>query len=148
MENYPKPVKEESHKKISEYLNDSIYEIKGDKEKYGKGIFCTIKLHDKIIFTLITNYNIINEGYLKNKENIEILIDKEIITIERDYIYYINKDLDISVIQIKENKNIKILEIDETIYKEESEMYFNKESIFIIYNNNVSYGIINHQNYY
>ena len=38
MENYPKPVTREGHKKISEYLDDLIYEIKGDKGKKGKGI--------------------------------------------------------------------------------------------------------------
>ena len=49
MENLPKPVTEESHKKILEYLNESIYEIKGDNGKYGKGIFCRIKIKDKMI---------------------------------------------------------------------------------------------------
>ena len=143
MENYPKPVTEENHKKIFEYLNDSIYEIKGDKGKYGNGIFCSMKVHDKIMYMLITDYKTINEEYLINNNNIEILINKEIILIEKDILYYVNKELDISVIQIKENKKIKILEIDESIYKKESEIYLNKETIYIIYDKKVSYGIIN-----
>ena len=146
MENYPKPVTEESHKKILKYLDESIYEIKGDEGKYGKGFFCTFKVHDKMIYTLITNYSIVNEEFIKNNNNIEIIINKEIIIIERDILYYMNKDLDISVIQIKENKNIKVLEIDENIYKKESEIYLNKETIYIIYDKNVSYGIINNTN--
>ena len=143
MENLPKPVTEESHKKISEYLNDSIYEIKGDKGIYGKVFFCKIKIHDIIITVLITDYKTFNEEYLINNNNIEILKNKEIIIIERDILYYMNKELDISVIQIKENNKIKILEIDENIYKKESEMYLNKETIYIIYDKKVSYGIIN-----
>ena len=144
MENYPKPVTREGHKKISEYLDDLIYEIKGDKGKKGKGIFCSMKIHNKIIYTLITSYNIINEEYLKNNNNIEIIKNKEVILIEMDYIYYINKELDISVIQIKENKKIKIIDIDENVYNKESEMYYLKnESIYIIYDKKISYGILN-----
>ena len=92
MENYPKPVTQESHKKIEQYLDNSIYKIKGSKGEYGKGIFCSMKVHDVIVYMLITDYKTINEDFLKSNENIEILIDKEIITIERDYIYYMNKD--------------------------------------------------------
>ena len=146
MENYPKPVTEESHKKISEYLNGSVYEIKGDKGVYGIGIFCTMKIYDKNIYMLITDYKIINEEYIKNNNNIEIIINNEIIKIERDILYYMNKDLDISVIQIKDNKKIKILEIDENMYKKESEINLNKETIYIIYDKKVSYGIINNIN--
>ena len=144
MENYPRPVTREEHRKISEYFDDLIYEIKGDKGKKGKGIFCLMKIHNKKIYTLITSYNMINEEYLKKNNNIEIIKDKEVILIEMDYIYYINKELDISVIQIKENKKIRIIDIDENVYNNESEMYYlKKESIYIIYNKNVSYGIIN-----
>ena len=66
-----------------------------------------------------------------------------LIIIKFNLIYYFDKQLDISVIEIKENEKLKILEIDENIYKEESEIYLNKESIYIINDNNVSYSIIN-----
>ena len=74
-----------------------------------------MKVHNKIIYTLITNYNIINEEYLKNKNNIEITINKGVILIELDFINYSNRYLDLSVIQIKDNKEIKIIDIDENI---------------------------------
>ena len=32
MEGYPKPVTKETHKKISYYLDNSIYQIKGEDE--------------------------------------------------------------------------------------------------------------------
>ena len=150
MENYPKPVTKDTHKKIMEYLDNSIYKIKINDGKYGIGFFCYIKCHNKNIPVLITNYKIINEKYYSNNNNIKVLIDNELITIEFGSIHYINKDLDISIMEIKENKLINILDIDENIYKEESEMCLNKESIYIIHNINndicASYGIINDMN--
>ena len=129
MKNYPKPVTKESHKKILDYLDNSIYSIKGDKEKYGIGFFCSLKCHEKHIFVLITNYQIVNENYLKEYDYINLLINQKSIRIELNLIYYMDKNLDISVIEIKENEKIKILETSDDIYREESEMYLNKESI-------------------
>ena len=147
MENYPKPVTKDTHKKIMEYLDNSIYKIKGNDDQYGIGFFCNIKSHNKNIPVLITNYKIINEKYYTNNNSIKILINNEIISIEFGSINYINKNLDISIIEIKKNKLINILDIDENIYKEESELCLNKESIYIIHNISndicVSYGIIN-----
>ena len=143
MENYPKPVTRETHKKISDYLDNSIYQIKVSEDKYGIGFFCSLKFHGKQIFVLITNYQTVNEDYLKNLDYIDVLINQESIKVEFNGIYYFEKQLDLSVIEIIENKRIKILELDEDIYKEESEMYFNKESIYIISNNSISYSIIN-----
>ena len=143
MENYPKPVTKEKHKIILDYLDNSIYKIKGNGNKYGRGFFCSLKCHNKIIFLLITNYKIINENYLKNYDYIDILINHKFIRIEFNYIYYLDKQLDLSVIEVKKNEKIKILDLDDDIYKKESEMYLNKESIYIINNNSVSYSIIN-----
>ena len=143
MENYPKPVTKETHKKISEYLDNSIYQIKGNEDKYGIGFFCSLKCHDKYIYVLITNYHIINENYLKNYNYIDVLINQKLIRIRINSIYYLDKQLDLSVIEIKENEEVKILELDENIYREESEIYLNKESIYIINDNNLSYSIIN-----
>ena len=107
----PKPITKETHKKILNYLDNSIYQIKGNEGKYGIGLFCSVKCHNKIILTLITNYQIINENYLKDYDYIEIIIDKKLIRIELGDINYMNEELDLSVIQINENKNgiIKII---------------------------------------
>ena len=143
MENFPKPVSKETHKKILDYLDNSIYQIKGYEDKYGIGFFCSLKCHDKNLFVLITNYQIINDNYLKNYNYIDVLINQKLIRIGFNLIYYLDKHLDLSVVEIKENKAIKILELDEDIYMEESEIYLNKESIYIINDNSVSYSIIN-----
>ena len=143
MENYPKPVTKETHKKILDYLDNSIYQIKGRDDKYGIGFFCSLKCHGTKISVLITNYRIVNQNYFQNYDYIDVLIHQKLIRIEFNLIYYFNKQLDLSVIEIKENEKLKILELDEDIYKEESEMYINKESIYIINSNSVSYSIIN-----
>ena len=143
MENYPKPVTKETHKKISDYLDNSIYQIKGNENEYGIGFFCSLKYHNKNIFVLITNYQIINENYLKNYDYIDVLLNQKLIRIGFNLIYHLDKHTNLSVIEIKENEALKILELDENIYKEESEFYLNRESIYIIDENTVSYSIIN-----
>ena len=144
MEVYP-TVTKETHNIILEYLNNSIYQIKNSEGKYGIGFFCYIKCHDKMNLFLITNYQIINEDYLKNYNYANILINKGMQRFDFcNNIYYMDKELDLSVIQIKEDKKekIKILEIDDDIYKEEYEIHLKKELIYIINNDSVSYGIL------
>ena len=152
MEDYLNPITKEIHKKILDYLDNSIYQIKGKEEKYGAGFFCTIKCHNKVIPLLITSYQIIEENYIKNYKNIEVIINEERMEVEFGYVYYLNKDLNLSVVEIKENNKIRFLDLDDNIYKNESEMYFNKESIYIIHydNNNVcvSYGVMGNINDY
>ena len=149
MENYPKPVTRESHRKIIDYLDNSIYKIKINEGKYGIGFFCYIKCHNKRFPVLITNYKIMNERFNSNCNNIEILINNKLIPVVFGNIYYKNESLDLVIIEIKENKKIQILDIDDNIYKEESDILLNKESIYIIYysrNFYVSYGIIKYIN--
>ena len=49
METLPKPITKDTHKKIMELLDNSIYQIKTNDNKYGIGFFCNIKFHNKII---------------------------------------------------------------------------------------------------
>ena len=63
---------------------------------------------------------------------------------------YKNKNFNISIIEIKENnldENINYLEMDNYLYNQEYEMYYKKDSIYIIQYENlenvsVSYGLI------
>ena len=149
MDDILNPVTKETHKKILDNLDNSIYQIKGTEGKYGTGFFCYVKCHNKNIPILITSYQIIDENYVEKNKNLDIYINEERIEIEFGSIYYMDKDLDLTLIEIKENNKIKFLELDDNIYNKESELFnLYKESIYIIHSDNannicVSYRIIN-----
>ena len=148
MEDYPKSVSRQCTQKILEQMSHNfIYKINKIKEIYDTGFFCYIKLSNKKIPVIIINNYIINED-LSN--SINVLINNELKKIKLTNNRYINKELNISMIEIKEyeNYNINFIEIDDNLYKKDIEFYYSKESIYIIQYNNekdisVSYGTIN-----
>ena len=147
MEKYLNSVTKESHKKIMNYLDNSIYKLKRKDGKYGIGFFCYIKYDNRNFPVLITNYKIVDENYYHDYNNIDILINNELHKLEFGLLYYMDKYLDLSIIEIKENEKINILDIDDCIYQDESEIFLAQESIYIIHYNNynnicVSYGVI------
>ena len=102
---------------------------------------------------MITNTRIINEKYLEVNNTIEICKNKVFKKVELFENKYINKEYDLSIIKIKDDKNINFLEIDDKIVKEEQNMnnHYNKESIYIFQYNSkkdisVSFGTINYIN--
>ena len=157
MEDYPKSVSKRRTKIIYDQMNDSFYKIKGKDNKFGIGIFCKVILNNKTIFFLMTNFHLIDNNYIENNSGIKIKINNELINLKfgDKRFKYINKEYDLSIIEIKENKIIKLnyLEIDESLYDKESTNISNKDSIYIIHHNNskqneisVSYGIIRYIN--
>ena len=157
MDDYPKSVSKRRTKIIYDQMNDSFYKIKGKDNKFGIGIFCKVILNNKTIFFLMTNYHLIDKNYIENNSGIKIIINNELINLKfgDKRLKYINKEYDLSIIEIKENKIIKLnyLEIDESLYDKESTNISNKDSIYIIHHNNskqneisVSYGIIRYIN--
>ena len=98
---------------------------------------------------MVTNYHIIN--YLANNNSINIYINNEIHKIEIGKVKYFNSHYDLAIIQIKESNKIYFLQLDEFVYVKDSELYYNKEQIYIInYNKKnditVSYSIIRNIN--
>ena len=157
MDNYPKSVTKSQTQIIFNQMNDSFYKIQGKDNKFGIGIFCKIKIKNKNILVLVTNYNLIDEIYIKQNNEIKIIINNGLYLIKfgDKRLNYTNKELDLSVIEIKENQKFKInlIELDESLYEEES-ILNNKETIYILHHNNtnkeisVSYGIIRYVNNY
>ena len=157
MDNYPKSVTKSQTQIIFNQMNDSFYKIQGEDGEFGIGIFCKIKIKNKNILVLVTNYNLIDEIYIKQNNEIKIIINNGLYLIKfgDKRLNYTNRELDLSVIEIKENQKFKInlIEIDESLYKEES-ILNNKETIYILHHNNtnkeisVSYGIIRYINTY
>ena len=140
MEEYPKPMNKICIQKIFNQMNTTFYEINQNII-----FFCNIKYQNKKIPVLIINKCIYNED-MHLYDNITINKEK----IELDHFIYKNKDDNISIINIKNNnnnKNINYIEIDDKLYEKDSEMYYNKESIYTMQYNStkdilVSYGII------
>ena len=146
MEEYPKSVTKECTKKILEQLDNSIYKVCQNKGNNGFCLFTHIKYKKKHIPVVITTYEIINEIYISNHNCINIQKNNDVITIEFGKTKYMNKSFDLSVIEIKKNiaDKINFLEIDESLYEKEPELNIDKESLYIIQNNNcVTYGVIN-----
>ena len=139
----PVPIKQTELKN----KEDCICKIGGNK--IGTGFFSKIKYKDKYIKVLITNYHIINDEYLKDKNKLKVYVNEEykIISINENSIIYLsdNKKYDIIIIRINEDEINNYLEIDENIFKSNSELAYNNEQIYILHYPNageckVSYG--------
>ena len=157
MEIFPNPVSKDSHQKILFQMNNLFYKFNiKDEKRLGICMFLFIKYQKKNIPVLITNYELINEQYLLNNNCLDIFINNEIINIELAETKYLNKDYNLTILEIKENKidNINFIEINEPCKEKDSEFCYNNESIYSLfynYDNNKSeiyaaYGIINYIN--
>ena len=144
MEKYLKSVTKQNTKKILEQMDEPIYKL---DESLEIGIFCYVKNKNQNIPVLITNTKVINEK--EYKTGIKVSINNVSKIIELTEKRYINNEYNLSIIEIKKKScnDINFLELDDKLYEEESEMYYDKESIYVLHynkNNNISvtYGII------
>ena len=135
MESYPEPVTKQSTKKILEQMDNSIYKINTKNGKYDIGIFCKIKIRNVNIPVFITSFKIFKEKNILENNKIKVSIGNKIEIITLGDKKYFNEELDISVLEIKENKNNKIsyLELDDILYEKEPEIFYNKETIYILH---------------
>ena len=158
MDNYPKSVTKSQTQIIFNQMNNSFYKIQGKDNKFGIGIFCKIKIKNKNIFVLMTNYNLIDEIYIEQNDGIRIIINNELNLMKfgDKRLKYMNKELDLTVIEIKENKkfNLNFLKIDESLNEDELLTLNNKRTMCVVHHNStdkeisVSYGIIRYINKY
>ena len=152
IQDQPIPVSLEGTKKILYQMENCICKIYNVLT--GTGFFCKIKFKNKLLPVLITNNHILNENDIENNKIIELTINNKAISIKLDNtrIKYTNKKLDITIIEIKINKDKiyenNFMEID-NIEKERKliELEYKRKSIYILHylkgEINVSYGIIN-----
>lgn len=138
IESYPEPVYSDLMEKILDQMRKCVCKVCIDNVEKGTGFFCKIPDKDKVLPVLITNNHVINEKILE-KENYKITLsinnDNEFKEIElKDRKKYTNKDYDITIIEIKEEKdNIKhYLDLDKNA---ENDIYtpFIGESIYILH---------------
>ena len=151
------PVGIEGTKKIINQLINCICKIK-IKDGSGTGFFLKFNFGKKEIKVLMTNYHILNETDLEANKEINLLLndEKEVIILKigiKRKIYF-NKDYDITLIETKDDDNIKnYLELDEKLFKDNSEIIYLNKSIYILQYPNgknacVSYGILSNLDKY
>jgi hypothetical protein len=102
---------------------------------------------------IMTNYNVLDYNYFQENNEIKIFMNDnkvvKVIKLGTDRKIYLNKDYDITIIEIKEVDNItNFLDLDENIFNEETEAYFKKIYIYILHypygdKASVSYGLTN-----
>ena len=105
--------------KILEQMKSCVCKIFNTKQ--GTGFFVKIPYKNRVLPVLITNNHVIGENDIMKKETITVYLNNEKIAkkikFDNERIYYINKKLDVTIIEIKENKDdIKnFLELDDKI---------------------------------
>ena len=144
------PVNMASTEKILHQMKHCVCKIKIGKMS-ATGFFCKVPIINMNF--LMTNYHVINEDFMKENKEIQILLNDEKealvldLTIKREK--YFSKEYDITLIELKENDGIKeYLELDDNILKNNENIYYEKKSIYILHyllgkNICVSYGILN-----
>ena len=152
-----KPITYEKTKVILKQMETCICKIKINdiNDIYGTGTFCKILYPNKNNFlpVLITNNHIINEEILKNEnEKITIYFEPENKNMEfnmKDRIKYTSQKYDITIIEIKPNKDgiNNFLELDENILINNGYIDgYIHESLYILQYSkellSVSYGIL------
>ena len=105
----PIPVTLEGTRIILNQMENCICKIYKDNGAIGTGFFCEIPFNNNLLKVLITNNHVLNENEIENNKIINISIinkekkKEEIKKIKIDNIRkkYTNKELDITIIEIK-----------------------------------------------
>ena len=138
---------------ISNQSKNNIFKIESQNTK-GTGFFCLIPFPDKLhlLPTLMTNNHVLKKNDIANGKTIKFSSDEYNYQIEIDKHRkcYTNDIYDITIIEMKTNDGINInnfLEIDEDIFKNNSNQIFSKSSVYIMHypngvQNEISFGKI------
>ena len=128
----------------------SKYICKINGKAIGTGFFCKIPYEYELIPVLITNYHVIDDNFLKENNKLKIYVndDYKIINTNKNVNIYSSdsEKYDIMIIKINDEDEIKdYLELDENIFKKNSENFYKDEPIYILHYPNgdkasVSYG--------
>ena len=116
-------------------MGKCICKINGNK--IGTGFFCRINYLDYSIPVLITNNHVIDESFMELKNQLKVYINDEsyIIGINKKNIIYSSErnKYDIIIIKLREGEIKNFLQIDQNIFKFNSENLYLDEQIFILH---------------
>ena len=159
--NKPQPISMsfEQSRTILNQMENCICKIYKNKEIKGTGFFCEIPFQKILLKVLITSNNILNEEEIDFNKTINIIImygkqkeEFKKIQIDEKRIKYTNKQLGISIIEIKPEKDriINFLEIDTEFLEKDKviiEENYKREKSYILHyieeKLSVSYGLAN-----
>ena len=121
----------------SEYKSKGNCICKIDGSKAGSGFFCKIERGEELIPVLITNYHVIDDNFLNQNKFLKFYINDESYTIDlnsESKIYSSsNNEYDMMIIRLKEGQVNNYLDIDENIFEDNSENYYENDSIYILH---------------
>ena len=149
----PKSVSINKTEKILHQLKTSIFEINCNN-KISTGFLCTFSYDDSSINTLVMNYQIINEKFIKENKTLKLFFnnrkEKAEINLEKERKKYFSKLLDVTIIEVLKEDGINdqnYLELDDNLLHDDSEIFYKDESIYVLQyknenNASVSYGLI------
>ena len=133
--------------RIQEQLRKCICKIKGKTQ--ATGFFSFIQYNNKCLPVLVSANHVINLNEQIYNLSLELNSEIKIININDGRKIFINRDLDITIIEIiPEKDNIfNFLDIDSNVFTSNSELRYQDESVYILhynFNNNkiISYGMI------
>ena len=159
----PDSITIEGTETILNQMKNTICKISKDKGERGTGFFCKIPVPGDILLpVLITNNHVLNEEDIKNNKTIKTTIndDKSYvnIVIDESRQKFTSKKLDITIIEIKPNKDKinNFLSVDSDINKDNNilEQLYKSASIYILHypkgnkikvSYGLSYGINNNE---
>ena len=110
--------------------------------KTGTGFFCKLEYKGTEIKTLITNYHVIDDKFIKSNKNVKIELNNQkiikMININENKIIYSSKNKEYDIVIIKLGKeddveDIDYLEIDDNLLNTNSEYAYNDSSIYILH---------------
>ena len=154
--NSTQPITFEETQRILEQMKNCICKINA-QEMYGTGFFLKINFEDNTsINVLTTSYRLIDEKYLTDNKEINILLNDyktRIIDLEKKRNIYTNKEYDLTLIEIIKKDNINnFFDIDENILSNDNpKLFYENKPIYIIHYLNMekvsfSYGICSELN--
>ena len=121
----------------SEYKSKGNCICKIDGNKAGTGFFCKIKRGEELIPVLITNYHVIDDNYMKQNKYLKCYINDKshIIDLNSESKIYSssNNEYDMMIIRLKDGQVNNYLDIDENIFEDNSENYYENDSIYILH---------------
>ena len=129
----------EKTEKIVNQMKNCICKIEG--KEIGTGFFCKINYNQTLIPVLMTNSKILAPEFLKLNKKVKLATNDDkntkILNIDENDIIYISSSdkYDIIIMKLKdeEDNENNYLELDESIFDNDSEKIYENESIYILH---------------